>query len=88
MCMSTMERRLQILLDAERYDRIAAEAARRGGSVASVVRDAIDIAYPSTVQARVVAIGHLLGHDASGEPDVDFESTRDLLDSELAERFA
>ena len=41
MCMP-MERRLQILLDEERYARISAAAKRRGVSVATVVREAID----------------------------------------------
>lgn len=37
-----MSRRLQILLDEDRYQRVAAVAARRNTSVASVIRDAID----------------------------------------------
>lgn len=41
-----MERRLQILLDAARYDRVAEEAARTGRSVAAVIREAIDLRFP------------------------------------------
>lgn len=41
MCMS-LDRRLQLLLDEERYARVAAIAQRERRSVASVIRDAID----------------------------------------------
>lgn len=37
-----MTHRLQILLDEERYRRVAAEAERKRLSVAAVIRDAID----------------------------------------------
>ena len=40
--MSVMEKRLQLLLDAHRYDLVSSEAKRTGRSVASVIRDAID----------------------------------------------
>lgn len=39
-----MTHRLQILLDEERYQRVAAEAKRKRLSVAAVIRDAIDAA--------------------------------------------
>lgn len=39
-----MTHRLQILLDEERYQRVAAEAQRKRLSVAAVIRDAIDTA--------------------------------------------
>ncbi len=37
-----MTHRLQLLLDEERYQRVAAEAKRQRLSVAAVIRDAID----------------------------------------------
>jgi len=37
-----LTRRLQILLDEERYQRLGARAAREGTSVGAYVRDAID----------------------------------------------
>ena len=40
-----MERRLQLLLDQTRYDRVAEEAARSGRSVAAVIREAIDYRF-------------------------------------------
>ena len=39
---ATMTRRLQLLLDEERYQRVAAKAKRERLSVAAVIRDAID----------------------------------------------
>lgn len=44
--MSTMERRLQLLLDQDRYDLVAHEADRSGRSVAAVIREAIDFRFP------------------------------------------
>ena len=40
--MSVLERRLQLLLSHDQYDRVAAEAGRSGRSVNAVVRDALD----------------------------------------------
>ena len=40
--MSMLGRRLQVLIDDERYERLASAARRRGVSVATVVREAID----------------------------------------------
>lgn len=42
MSMSKLNRRLQVLLDEERYERLEREAERRGAPVASVVREAVD----------------------------------------------
>ncbi|MBK8868719.1 MAG: hypothetical protein KBF43_06515 [Dermatophilaceae bacterium] len=43
--MSVMERRLQLLLDHARYERVEAEARRSGRSVAAVIREAIDVRF-------------------------------------------
>lgn len=42
-----MTRRLQILVDETRWNRLEQQAKQRGSSVAALVREAIDIAYPS-----------------------------------------
>lgn len=42
MSMSKLERRLQILIDEDRYRQLAAHARTQGTSVAAVVRQAID----------------------------------------------
>lgn len=41
-----LDRRLQVLVDAARYERLERTAQSRGTSVATLVREAIDIAYP------------------------------------------
>ena len=45
MCMP-LDRRVHLLLDAERYARLERRAKTRGTSVATLVREAIDVAYP------------------------------------------
>ncbi|HEU4866145.1 MAG TPA: hypothetical protein VFV09_00315 [Actinomycetota bacterium] len=45
--MAEMTRRLQILVDEERWQRLEQQAKRRGSSVATLVREAIDLAFPS-----------------------------------------
>lgn len=44
MCM--FSRRLQILLDPDRAERLEAEATRRGVSVAAIVREGLDAVLP------------------------------------------
>lgn len=53
--MLMLTRRLQVLLDDERYLRLAAEAERRSVAVAVVVREAIDAAFPADSDARMSA---------------------------------
>ncbi|MEI2764912.1 MAG: hypothetical protein V9F82_04385 [Dermatophilaceae bacterium] len=61
MCMSVLERRLQLLIDAARYSRVAAEAERSGRSVAAVIREAIDLRFPDDGDAgRASAASALL----------------------------
>jgi hypothetical protein len=47
-----MSHRLQVLLDQERLARLNQEAERRGSSVANLVREAIDIAFPAEGLSR------------------------------------
>lgn len=77
MHMATLERRLQLLLDRERYEKVSGEAERSGRSVAAVIRDAIDARYADLdSQARRAAAGRRLlasmeasGDEASYTPD-------------------
>lgn len=52
MCMATMTRRLQILMDERRVSRLERLADRRGTSVAALLREAVDLAYPDTDAQR------------------------------------
>jgi Ribbon-helix-helix protein, copG family len=58
--MHMLERRLQILLDDERYRRVERVARARGTSVAAVIRDAIDRGLPETPKVRSTAARRIL----------------------------
>ena len=68
MCM--LERRLQILLDRDRYERVAREAEARGTSVAQIIREAIDRAFPSTSRRRQQAADRILQAPDTPVPEV------------------
>ena len=87
--MSVMEKRLQLLLDQERYDRVAAEAARSGRSVAAVIREAIDLRFDDSSAARAAAARQLLRMTADRvgtgvEPE--WAETKALMEQELEEK--
>lgn len=72
--MSALERRLQVLLDAERFARLEAESASTGRSIGAIVRTAIDqhFSTASLERTRAAAGRRILAATAtpSGvEPD-------------------
>jgi len=72
--MSMLERRVQILMDEPRYRRVEAEARRRGTSVAAVIREAIDRAYPADLVRKRAAAQRILSASPMEVP----EDPRDL----------
>lgn len=68
MCMATLVRRLQILLDEDRYRRLAQQAKRRGTAVATLVREAIDTAFPPVERRRAAAAREILEADPMEVP--------------------
>ncbi|HEU4803332.1 MAG TPA: hypothetical protein VFS73_09155 [Solirubrobacterales bacterium] len=66
---------MQILLDQERHDRLAAIADERGVSVATVVREAIDRGLPDLSGRRQKAARRLLE-----SPDMPVPAADGLLD--------
>lgn len=66
----SMDRRLQVLLDKDRHDRLAAIAEERGVSVATVVRDAIDRGLPDLADRRRKAGQRLLDSPDMQVPDL------------------
>ena len=68
--MSMLTRRLQVLLDEPRHRRLAVEAARRNVPGAALVREAIDVAFPSTSEERRAAAEAILAAEAMPGPDV------------------
>ncbi|HEV8682912.1 MAG TPA: ribbon-helix-helix protein, CopG family [Actinomycetota bacterium] len=69
-----LDRRLQILLDDDRYRRLQAEARRRRTSVAQIVREAIDSALPADLARKRAALKEIL----EAEPMPVPEDPRDL----------
>lgn len=65
-----MSRRLQILIDEERYERVQALARQRGTSVATVIREAIDRGLPSAQQRRSAAARRILAAEPMEIGDV------------------
>jgi hypothetical protein len=76
--MSMYDRRVQLLLDRDRYDRVAREAGRRGVSVAAVIREAIDRSIPAGGPRRRKA-GRLI-LDAPDMPLPDPAALREELE--------
>ncbi|PKZ41823.1 antitoxin [Kytococcus schroeteri] len=86
-----MEHRMQLLLDADRLERLRQRARERGVSVAAVVRDAIDASFEDDAAARRAQAGRRLLQLASeAEPVTDEPERVDLrheaMDAELLEK--
>ena len=77
MCM--LERRVQILLDDDRYRKVAQEAKRRQVSLAAVIREAID-RLPMEADRRRAAIDAVLSAEPMPVP-ADPSDVRRELDS-------
>ncbi|HEX9774411.1 MAG TPA: antitoxin [Actinomycetota bacterium] len=63
-----LSERLQILIDPGRRARLEAEARRRGVSVASLIREAIDRTFPATTQERLRAWERIAAAEAMPVP--------------------
>lgn len=73
-----LDRRLQVLLDQDRHDRLTAIAEERGVSVATVVREAIDHGLPDLADRRRKAGQRLL--ESPDMPVPEPAELRDELD--------
>ena len=82
----SLTRRLQILLDEQRYQRVAAEAELRGVSVARVIRDAIDRGLGHTDDRRADALRQIMTAATMAVP-ADPADLRAELDEIRGERF-
>ncbi|MGH3443853.1 MAG: hypothetical protein ACRDPB_00625, partial [Nocardioidaceae bacterium] len=78
--MSVMERRLQLLLDADRYRKVADEARRSGRSVAAVIREAIDRRFADEEREaeRAAAARRLLASMKASDNEPPYESPAEL----------
>lgn len=84
--MSMLDRRLQVLIDEDRWERLQDEAGRRGVTVSTLVREAIDLRYPIDAERRRRAGEALLGAEPMSVPH-DIEELRRELDDDRAARF-
>lgn len=66
--MSTLERRLQLLLSRDQYDRVAAESVRRGVSVNAVVREALEEHLDSSLARRSAGLRDFIALSRSRRP--------------------
>ena len=73
----SLDRRVPVLLDRSRYRKVANEAARRGVSVAEVIRQAID-AMPMPAERRRAAIDEILAAPPMDVPDDPADLRREL----------
>jgi hypothetical protein len=83
--MHMLERRLQILLDEERYRRVAARAKERGTSVARIIRDAIDALIPGDAGKKARAAERILAAPPMHVPRDPADLRREL--DEARDRF-
>ena len=81
MCMGTMTRRLQILMDDDRYALLERESAASGRSVAELIREAVDHRYRADPDARRDAYQRILAAEPMPVDDWD------VMKSELLEAF-
>ena len=77
--MHMMVHRFQVLLNEERYEKLAGEARRRRLSIAAVIRDAIDH-LPVADERRRAAVAQILAADPMPVP-ADVSQIRGELDS-------
>jgi hypothetical protein len=84
--MSMLNRRLQVLVDDERYHLLARESERLGTPVGELVRRAIDHEYSRpTADSERERAGHaLLAMPVAGGPEPDWEDQkREMLDEQM-----
>lgn len=68
--MSMLKERLQVLIEREQRQRLEREAALRGTSVATLVREAIDLTFPPTLPRRRSAAAAILEAEPMPAPDL------------------
>lgn len=76
--MDMLNRRLQVLIDDERHERLRREAERTGMPVGELVRRAIDRQYPPVADRRAAG-EYLLGLEAPAGPEPAWEVQKDML---------
>jgi hypothetical protein len=78
--MSMLNRRLQILIDEDRYRQLSAKASETGVSVATVVRDAIDSLIRPDLARKRRAAERILDAEPMDVPDDPADLKREIRD--------
>lgn len=78
--MATMTRRLQILLDEDRYELLEQESQRTGRPVAELIRDAVDTRFGPNLTQRRAAFAKILAVEPMPVDDWDVMK-QELLDT-------
>ncbi len=81
-----LDRRLQVLIDEDRWTRLEREACRRGVPVAVLVREAIDERFPALAGERRAALQAVLDAEPMDVPEP--AQLRQELDSIRSRRSA
>lgn len=81
MCMSVLERRVQILIQREAYERLERVASKQSRSVASVIREAIGQYLDDGRDARERALATLLAEPLTEGPGENWDVSKHHLDS-------
>lgn len=76
-----LTRRLQVLIDDERYERLKRESEATGVPVGEIVRRAIDRAVPVPADERSAAIQRLLAAPPIPVPDDPADLKREILEA-------
>ena len=71
-----------MLIDEDRYGRIAAEARRRGVAVAVIVREAIDRSYPDAAERRAAG-DRILAAEPMPVPETVEELKREIEEAHV-----
>lgn len=83
-CMSALERRVQLLIDEGRYARLLHAAHSEGISVNAAIRNAVDFMYPEVDVRRQEAIAEFLSLANSPESQEVPEFDRRELETEIS----
>lgn len=83
--MSTLERRLQVLLDQQRYSLLERESKRSGRSIGSIVREALDkhLGVEDLAAQRRVAAAFLLAQPPGEGPAEDWADMKKAYEDDL-----
>lgn len=79
-----LTKRLQVLLDDERLERLRRESRRVGAPIGELVRRAIDREYPPALPSREDAGARLLARAPGAGHEPDWDETKAAMLDELA----